>query len=175
MDGNSPPTRASSPAPRLPSQSVNERAIAERIATLLSHYWTSADAPEVRQRQMADWLDDLSEFPAHLVAEACQLWRRTETRRPMPGDIRTRCFDLKREAEERNRPKLAYLPAAETSNRTVLAQRFREAEEARESWAKAHGCESFAHAMRLGLQNVAKMQPKEPEEVAEPAPEITAA
>ena len=32
--------------------------------------------------------------------------------------------------------------------------RYREAAEAREAWAREHGCESFDMAMRIGLKNV---------------------
>lgn len=46
---------------------------------------------------MADWLDDLSEFPAMIVAEACKRWRQGNTRRPTPGDIRLACIEIQRE------------------------------------------------------------------------------
>ena len=93
---NSPPSKASTPEPPLPSPSVNERLIAERVTTLLSHYWTAADAPEVRKLQMGDWLDDLCEFPAAHVAEACAEWRRKPGgKRPTPGDIRTLCVEMR--------------------------------------------------------------------------------
>lgn len=46
---------------------------------------------------MADWLEDLCGFPAAIVAEACQRWRRENTRRPTPGDIRLACIEIQRE------------------------------------------------------------------------------
>ncbi len=94
MDDSAPPMRSPSAQPR-PSQSVNEREIAARVMTLLSHYWTAADSPEFRKLQMNDWLDDLSPFPAMFVAEACKDWRQTQTRRPTPAEI----LKLTREAK----------------------------------------------------------------------------
>src|SRR6266852_3280399 len=94
--------QAMRPSPALPSRSanstnatdsVNRRLIAERIAALLSHYWLPSDTPEVRSRAAGDWLADLEEFPASIVAEACQQWRRTQSRKPMPSDIRGLCTD----------------------------------------------------------------------------------
>ena len=78
------------------SASVNSRLIAERIATLLSHYWTADTDPKLRQLQSADWLDDLEEFAAVTVAEACAEWRQKPGgRRPTPGDIRAICVEIR--------------------------------------------------------------------------------
>ena len=68
------------------SQEIKE--IAALIARLMSHYWTAADPVQTRQAQLEDWLDDLVEFGPAAVAEACREWRRTQSRRPTPADIR---------------------------------------------------------------------------------------
>src|SRR5260221_8727317 len=88
-----PPSKSSRPVPPSPSPAVplNERLIAERISTLMSHYWTSDDAQEFRALQLADWLEDLCEFPAHIVATACRTWRQTQPRRPTIAEMRELC------------------------------------------------------------------------------------
>lgn len=90
------PLAASSKA--LPSHSGTERAnendrrIAERITTLLSHFWTADEDPRLRKLQIADWLDDLAEFGPGIVSRAVKEWRQTETKRPTPADIRKLCI-----------------------------------------------------------------------------------
>ena len=76
---------STSPTQRLNS---NDRTIAERVATLLSHYWIGDEPEAVRTAQAHDWLDDLREFGAAIVARACQEWRQTSARRPTPADLR---------------------------------------------------------------------------------------
>lgn len=142
--GNSLPSRASMPEQRLPSTSVNvggsklnDSLIAERVTTLLSHYWTAADAPEVRKLQLSDWLDDLDQFPAHVVATSCQDWRRTESRRPTIADIRRVCFE--------NMPRPAKVEPLVSAERRIwfaereaeMQERYRLAAEWREQQRKA--------------------------------------
>jgi hypothetical protein len=67
------------------------------VSRLLSHFWTANDTAEARQLQIQDWLDDLREFGPAVVEGACQRWRRTESRRPTPADIRKACFDEQRD------------------------------------------------------------------------------
>ncbi len=62
--------------------------MSETIARLMNHYWTADDHPAVRQAQIEDWLEDLSEFGLGVVRFACGDWRRDQTRRPTPADIR---------------------------------------------------------------------------------------
>ena len=102
----------SSPAPQSRSAAgLNDKLIAERITTLLSHYWTADDPPEIRALQMADWLDDLCEFPAPAVAKACETWRRTERKRPTPADIRSMVMRWQAEAQaERMKAEAARRP-----------------------------------------------------------------
>ena len=61
------------------------------ISRLLAHYWTTNEPQEVRRTIAEDWLEDLTEFPAAVVAAACREWRRTQPRRPTPADIRAIC------------------------------------------------------------------------------------
>lgn len=135
---------------------LNRELVAGRVAALLAHYWTDPMPENLQAMLASDWLDDLVEFPAPIVAEACQSWRRTERRKPMPSDIRSRCLELQREAAEQNRPRIEYLPAEQTGVRTVLAQRFAEASAARDEWAQSLGCRDFAEASKIGLQHIAK-------------------
>src|SRR4051794_19814370 len=88
-------------------------AIAASIALLLSHYYLPDVSEEVRTAQAKDWLDDLVDFSAEIVASACQDWRRTQNRRPTIADIRGLCF---REREERRSPDWAALPSPEARN-----------------------------------------------------------
>lgn len=114
--------------------------------------------PEALQAMVAsDWLDDLGEFPAPMVGEACQIWRRTERRKPTPADIRSICIDLRSDAEERSRPRLPKPSEdVERAMREGWNRRYAEAAEAREKWAREHGCKDFAEAMKIGLQAVAR-------------------
>jgi len=49
----------------------------------------------MRRAQLGDWLDDLKEFAAPIVNNSCTMWRRTETRRPTPADIRRLCGEMR--------------------------------------------------------------------------------
>lgn len=93
--GSSLPSKASTLAPPPPSPigKLNDSLIAERVTTLLSHYWTAGDDPAIRRLQIHDWLADLGEFPAAIVADACQRWRRTESKRPTIADLRKLCLE----------------------------------------------------------------------------------
>ena len=81
---------------------AHERVIAAEVTRLLSHYWMAAEDPRIRQLQLDDWLDDLTEFASATVVEACKAWRRTEQRRPTPADLRRLC-----QQREHPEPKLA--------------------------------------------------------------------
>lgn len=103
------PSPSSTREPPAPSKrSLSE--IAALVSRLLSHYWTADDHPAVRQGQIEDWLDDLREFEPDVVKEACRQWRRSNTRRPTPADIRTLCMEERSVREWRERRKYA-LPA----------------------------------------------------------------
>ena len=83
--------------PPNPTSPATVSAISLLVTKLLSHYWTSEEHAAARQAQVEDWIDDLVEFGSGVVQEACAEWRRSETRRPLPADIRKLC------AEERDR------------------------------------------------------------------------
>lgn len=57
----------------------------------MAHYWTADESATVRREQTDDWIEDLAEFPAAVVVAACREWRRTQSRRPTPADIRLLC------------------------------------------------------------------------------------
>ena len=72
--------------------------ILSRVHALLAQYRDHNPLPSQVEAAVAeDWLDDLREFPAHVVTEACRQWRRHPTKyryKPLPGDIRTLCVEL---------------------------------------------------------------------------------
>jgi len=78
--------------------------IAASITLLLSHYYTPDVSPELQKAQAKDWLDDLSEFGAELVAEACQQWRREHSRRPTIAGMRKMCAASMMMREAQSRP-----------------------------------------------------------------------
>jgi hypothetical protein len=103
MTENSPPSKTSISVlrePQTPSTGASARPLAALIATLLSHFWTAADPPASREAQIADWIEDLHEFPYHDIAAACREWRRAHTKRPSIAEIRNLC----REAHQHPRP-----------------------------------------------------------------------
>jgi hypothetical protein len=103
MTESSPPSKTSISGqrePPTPSTSASARPLAALIATLLSHFWTAADPPASREAQIADWIEDLHEFPYHDIAAACREWRRAHTKRPSIAEIRNLC----REAHQQPRP-----------------------------------------------------------------------
>lgn len=89
--------------PASPTLSPNDRLIAEAITTLLSHYGSSDQHQALRDAQAIDWLEDLAEFAAHHVREACKRYRQSPEcrRRPLPFDIRSTCLELRAEDERR--------------------------------------------------------------------------
>ena len=147
-----PTSTPDSPSPSVGSN--NLRLIGERVATLLGHFWTPADSPELRSLVAGDWLNDLREFPAATVAEACQMWRRTETRKPTIADIRKLCIEVQPKPPQR----LA-LPRATSEYDRFATDRRHEletAEQARQRFAEEHGCADFAEVMKRGIQNVGR-------------------
>ena len=89
------PQKNSSKAPGSPSTRSSPEMLAElsaMVSKLLSHYWTADDPPTLRKAQIADWLEDLREFPLGIVANAIREWRHAQTRRPTIADIRKLCI-----------------------------------------------------------------------------------
>jgi hypothetical protein len=69
-----------------------------RILALLSHYRERDPLPPAVEQAIAeDWADDLGEYPAWAVEEACRAWRRDPKRyrfKPLPNDIRLICEEI---------------------------------------------------------------------------------
>jgi hypothetical protein len=100
---------------------------------LLSHYWAGDEPEAVRQAQIEDWITDLVEFPLHVVADMCQRWRQTETRRPLPTDIRRLCIET-----------ISTPPKDEASwTETEIMRRA-------DTWAQAHDYDSIAAFQQAG-------------------------
>ncbi len=110
-DASSPPGKSSfSDLPK------RRKEISGLIARLLNHYWTADDDPAMRRVQAEDWINDLVEFEAEDVQNACREWRQNQTRRPTPADIRLLAI-----AEHRRRnpvPDPPYIPPPAPRNRT---------------------------------------------------------
>lgn len=155
MPADNPLPTISSRVSSAPQSTLNRELIAATVAKLLTHYWISDMSPGVRAAQGKDWGDDLGEFPAALVADACTEWRRTQPdRRPTPGHIRKLCIEM------RPAPRAAGLLADHRSGDAIEGERvrraaqFQAAAEHREQWARDHGCKDFAEAMLIGLRIV---------------------
>ncbi len=65
--------------------------VSARIATLLAHYYVPDMPASLQTAVMSDWLDELSEFPAWAIQEACRDWLRNERRKPTLSEILLRC------------------------------------------------------------------------------------
>jgi hypothetical protein len=108
MDANQLPQRNSSKAPTEPLR--QEKLVAEQIWRLMTHYWTADDHPAVRQAQIDDWLDDMTEFGPEIVRQACAEWRQTQTRRPTPAELRA----IAAQIQQRNRLEIRALEVLPT-------------------------------------------------------------
>jgi len=92
-----------------PVSPEEEGRVLARIMALLEHYPGRARSDMVEQALALDWADDLCEYPAWAVGEACRRWRRDPSKawRPTPGQIRAICDELVAEARlHRDRLKL---------------------------------------------------------------------
>lgn len=69
-----------------------------RVHALLAQYRERDPLPPAVEAAVAeDWLEDVGEFPATVVAEACRRWRRHPMKyryKPLPGDIRAFCLEI---------------------------------------------------------------------------------
>lgn len=68
---------------------------------IVKHFTKCALATKARAEDVSDiqaraviFVEDLAEFPADVIAEAFQFWRRTEKFSPSVADIRERCWRL---------------------------------------------------------------------------------
>jgi hypothetical protein len=110
-------SRSSTRAHGKPSE-TDDAEIAALITRLLSHFWTADDPVAIRRAQVVDWLDDLVEFGADAVEKACAEFRREQTRRPYPADIRKLCIA----AQTAQRERLAHAPAARAADIDAYAR-----------------------------------------------------
>ena len=68
-----------------------------RVLALLAQYRDAGLPATVEQAVAEDFLEDLGEFPAWAIDEACRQWRRHPTKyryKPLCGDIRTLCIEI---------------------------------------------------------------------------------
>jgi len=71
----------------------SEEALMIRVRAALFHGWTPNLSLEEEDMILADWLDDVAEFPTWTLTAAFRTWRREHpTRRPAPGGIRALCM-----------------------------------------------------------------------------------
>jgi hypothetical protein len=78
--------------------------IAGRLSALFSHYWVGQMNDSLSTLVASDWLEDLGEYPGHVVEEACRRWRRSENRKPKPAELRDKCQRIiARERQTRDR------------------------------------------------------------------------
>jgi hypothetical protein len=77
---------------------ANRGALLARVLALLAHYRDPNPLPPAVEQAVAeDWADDLGEYPAWAVEEACRRWRRDPKKyryKPLPGDIRRLCEEV---------------------------------------------------------------------------------
>lgn len=96
-----------------------------------------------------DWIDDLREFGPDAVAMACGEWRRTQTKRPMPADIRLLAIQAQRERGEQNEHIALAGPNAEDRRLRAEKRRRDDIEMQRggreivTKWAQKHGYETI--------------------------------
>jgi len=111
------------------------------------HYWTAQQLPDTARAAIAqDWVDDLAEFSPEIVAEACTAWRRSQTRRPTPADLRELCGLAQRRSTRIALPPPERHDAAaiRAEIRRQKQQEYREAALYRERMAHAEGYADFA-------------------------------
>lgn len=68
--------------------------IAQRVVSLLTHYFVAEAHPGALENVARDWKLELAEFPEWAIEDACRWWVGRENKRrrskPLPGDIAER-------------------------------------------------------------------------------------
>ena len=68
--------------------------VAQRIFTLLSHYFVADTGAQVHQAIARDWKHELRDYPNWAIDAACKWWLSRHNgkrgKKPMPGDISAR-------------------------------------------------------------------------------------
>lgn len=96
-----------------------------------------------------DWVDDLKGFGPEIVADACTDWRRTQSKRPTPADIRARCIAINHDRHEDAR--LKALPAPRRPERRALTDyESLEARSFANDWARKQGYDDFDAYLEAG-------------------------
>ena len=70
---------------------AEDRDVAAKIVGLMAHYWTPKMGEAVWASVTRYWIADLGEFPGWAIDRACENWRRRQTKRPMPSELRHAC------------------------------------------------------------------------------------
>lgn len=179
MNSRTDQRSASAQLPALPPASPrrspeNVTMIAAEISRLMSHYWAANEDPRLRAAIAADWLDDLREFDAEWVRDACRDWRRSQAKRPTIADIRARCVDT---AERYRRPPPRREPTHD--ERVAAARKHGERETRyaaafawRQQFAEERGFPDFTAVMQYGIIAAYKLPIKSSEAPAHQANEI---
>ena len=85
---NLPAPKHAQPPPSRGQGSDHRDWIADRIFTLLSHFWRDDDSTELTRAIGRDWVDVLEPLSQPDIDRACKKWMRTQRgRKPTPGDI----------------------------------------------------------------------------------------
>lgn len=111
---------------RSPRGADNETKIASHIARLMSHYWVTGEAAPLRKAQAIDWLDDLREFHEQIVEDSCRVWRRSETKRPTPMQIRALCLEITFPPDTPRSPQITVTTPEDEAKKLVLRQQIGE-------------------------------------------------
>lgn len=138
--------------------------ISNLILRLLSHYWIANEPEEVRRAQVDDWIGDLAEFGPDIVNEACARWRISQSRRPVPADVRLIAVQVQREQNERLAPEApnnqairASREAARRHREHAIVETRREGRDIVNKWAQAKGyddLDAYCTATRQQWQGV---------------------
>jgi len=146
------------------ASAANETKIAAEISRLLAHYWAGNEDERLRAATAGDWLEDLREFDAETVSEACRAWRRSEPKRPTIADIRKHCTSIRNEDRAYQRAARPPTPLEHQAEAARLQaqfeaeqnSRYREAYLSRQKFAEECGFPDFAAVMVFGIVRAAK-------------------
>ena len=122
-----------------PSTALQDQraSILGQVLVLLTHYYMPDLPEEIREAQANDWFEDLAEFGPGVVEVACRQWRRMESWRPTPADIRDLANrELRRRQHEEQRQRMRLIEL----RRNQLA----------DHWSRERGFDGFAEARRYG-------------------------
>jgi hypothetical protein len=73
-------------------ETSDPREVANPVYALLLHYKDARQLSKEEEMSLAgDWIEDMSDYPAWAVADACRSWRRTRKWPPKPCEIIELC------------------------------------------------------------------------------------